>query len=158
MPIWSPICGAPTPSAAAELVAKNRLELERHLDQLELRLATQMKSQLSLLESRLAGLHKRLRPPQEIIRLQQQQLAQQVNRLQLAMQQMINDKTALLSGVAGRLNALSPLAVLSRGYAIVKHEEMGKVITTAADVEIGDELDIMLAHGKLKASVQAKQD
>ncbi len=47
---------APTPSAAAELVVQNRLDLERHLDQLVLRLADRMKSQLKLLQSRLEGL------------------------------------------------------------------------------------------------------
>ncbi|RLB73761.1 MAG: exodeoxyribonuclease VII large subunit, partial [Deltaproteobacteria bacterium] len=54
---------AATPSAAAELVVKNRLELERHLDQLTLRLATQIRSRLSLLSSRLYGLEKRLKAP-----------------------------------------------------------------------------------------------
>ncbi len=149
---------APTPSAAAELVAKNRLELERHLDQLELRLATQMKSRLSLLESRLTGLQNRLRPPQDIIRLQQQKLSQQTRQLQHAMQRLLTEKSGAFAALAGRLQALSPLAVLGRGYAIVKNDANDQVVTSVTEVEIGDTLKVMLAAGCLKVSVQDKSE
>ena len=149
---------APTPSAAAEIVAKNRLELERHLDQLELRLATQMKAQLSLMESRLNGLQKRLRPPQETIRLQQQTLSQLSGRLVQAIQSVISEKQVLLSGLARQLDVLSPLAVLGRGYAIVKNEQTQEVLRQASDVEVGDSLQILLGEGQLKVDVKSKQN
>lgn len=147
---------APTPSAAAELVAKNRLELERHLDQLVLRLGMQMKNRLTLLDSRLTGLQRRLRPPQQIIHLQKQKLEQYSDRLVAAMQRVLREQESRLSGLAGRLHALSPLAVLGRGYAIVKQENTGNVVTSTDDVELGESLDIMLTHGRLKATVEAK--
>ncbi len=149
---------APTPSAAAEIVAKNRLDLERHLDQLELRLATQMKAQLSLMESRLNGLQKRLRPPQETIRLQQQTLAQLSGRLVQAIQSVISEKQVLLSGLARQLDVLSPLAVLGRGYAIVKNEQTQEVLRQASDVEVGDSLQVLLGEGQLKVDVKSKQN
>ncbi len=149
---------APTPSAAAEIVAKNRLDLERHLDQLELRLATQMKAQLSLMESRLNGLQKRLRPPQETIRLQQQTLAQLSGRLVQAIQNVISEKQVLLSGLARQLDVLSPLAVLGRGYAIVKNEQTQEVLRQASDVEVGDSLQVLLGKGQLKVDVKSKQN
>ncbi len=147
---------APTPSAAAELVAKNRFELERHLDQLQLRLATQMKNRLSLLDSKLTGLLNRLKPPQDKLRLQRQMLIQENRRLNLAMQQIINEKGNALAGLAGRLQALSPLAVLGRGYAIVKSEKQGQVITASDDVAIGEALDLILSQGHLKVTVTQK--
>ncbi|MFK5926476.1 MAG: exodeoxyribonuclease VII large subunit [Desulfuromusa sp.] len=144
---------APTPSAAAELVVKNRLELERHLDQLTLRLAAQMRSRLSLLQSYLQGLEKRLRAPAELVQLQRLQLQQLQSRLRLSMNQTIHQKIHQLALLTGRLETLSPLAVLSRGYAIVKRSETGAVVHDAAQLQTGDRLQIALAVGQVAATV-----
>jgi len=111
---------AATPSAAAELVVKNRLELERHLDQLTLRLAAQIRSRLSLLSSCLYGLEKRLKAPAELVKIQQLQLQQLQLRLQQSMLELVSQQNHRLALLTGRLQTLSPLAVLSRGYAIIK--------------------------------------
>ncbi len=148
---------APTPSAAAELVAKNRLELERHLDQLTMRLAVQMRSRLSLLQSRLAGLRSRLRPPQELLQFQALTVEKYRNRLIEGMVRMLAEKQGALAVLCGRLHSLSPLAVLGRGYAIVKRSDTDKVLTSAAEVVNGDALDIMLADGRLEATVTGRR-
>jgi exodeoxyribonuclease VII large subunit len=62
---------APTPSAAAELVARSRLELEGHLDHLAQRLAGQMQGRLELLNERVTGLSRRLRSPRQQLQLWQ---------------------------------------------------------------------------------------
>jgi exodeoxyribonuclease VII large subunit len=144
---------APTPSAAAELVVQNRLELERHLDQLTLRLADRMKSQLMLLHSRLNGLEKRLKAPQEQIQLQQLHLQQWEGRLQHSMRTILDRQHQRFSLLAGQLNSLSPLQVLSRGYAIVTDTKSDKIIYSTEQVESGDLLDIKLSKGELSATV-----
>jgi len=146
---------APTPSAAAELVVQNRLELERHLDQLTLRLAAQMRSRLSLLQSRLHGLEKRLKAPAELLRLQWLQLQQNQSRLRQAMNGIIDQQNHQLALLFGRLETLSPLAVLSRGYAIIKRMKTAEVIQDSAQLEAGDRLQIELAVGQVTAIVTA---
>ncbi len=144
---------APTPSAAAELVVQNRLELERHLDQLTLRLAAQMRSRLSLFFSYLSGLEKRLKAPAELIQIQQLRLQQLRLHLQQAMTGIVDQQRHELALLSGRLQTLSPLAVLARGYAIVKQKETGAIIHTAEQLKIGDQLQIDLAHGEAAATV-----
>jgi len=144
---------APTPSAAAELVVQNRLELERHLDQLLLRLGRQMRSQLDLLQSRLQGLEKRLKAPDEQLRIQSLQLKQLFLRLEQSMVAIISEQQERFAVLAGRLNALSPLAVLGRGYAIVRHHESGAVVKAAQQVQTGDRLHIQLSRGELAVVV-----
>ncbi|MCD6582792.1 MAG: exodeoxyribonuclease VII large subunit [Desulfuromusa sp.] len=144
---------APTPSAAAELVVQNRLDLERHLDQLTLRLAAQIRSRLSLLQGRLDGLEKRLKAPAEMLQMQWFQLQQHQLHLRQAMIGIIEQKNHQLALLAGRLETLSPLAVLSRGYAIAKRIKTGEVIQNSAQLEVGDRLQLELAVGQVTATV-----
>ncbi|MDX2495387.1 MAG: exodeoxyribonuclease VII large subunit [Desulfuromusa sp.] len=144
---------APTPSAAAELVVQNRLELERHLDQLTLRLAAQIRSRLSLFNSYLYGLEKRLKAPAELVQIQQLRLQQLQLRLEQVTIGIIEQKKHQLALLAGQLQSLSPLAVLSRGYAIVKMIETGAVVHTSEQLKTGDQLQIELAAGQVAATV-----
>jgi len=144
---------AATPSAAAELVVKNRLELERHLDQLTLRLAAQIRSRLSLLSSCLYGLEKRLKAPAELVKIQQLQLQQLQLRLQQSMLELVSQQNHRLALLTGRLQTLSPLAVLSRGYAIIKRVETKEVIHTSEQLKKGDPLQIEFADGEVAVAV-----
>jgi len=56
-----------------------------------------------------------------------------------------------LGPLEAHLKQLSPLTILDRGYAIVEHE--GKIVKTPEDVPVGSEIDVRLAAGKLKATV-----
>ncbi|MDA3902033.1 MAG: exodeoxyribonuclease VII large subunit [Desulfuromusa sp.] len=144
---------APTPSAAAELVVQNRLDLERHLDQLTLRLAAQMRSRLSLLYSHLYGLQKRLKAPQELVQMQRLMLQQQLLCLRQAMNEIIDQQQHKLDLLISRLETLSPLAVLSRGYAIVKRMKTGQVVHDVEQLEAGDHLQIKFAIGQVAVTV-----
>ncbi len=144
---------APTPSAAAELVVQNRLELERHLDQLTLRLAAQIRSRLSLFSSYLYGLEKRLKAPAELVQIQQLRLQQLRLHLEQVMTGIVDQQNHELALLFGRLQTLSPLAVLSRGYAIVKQMKTGQIIHTSDQLKIGDQLQIDLASGEVAATV-----
>ena len=60
---------------------------------------------------------------------------------------------ARLAGLAGRLDSLSPLAVLGRGYALVQRD--GEVVRSPADVAVGDALRIRLAAGEIEAEARS---
>ena len=144
---------APTPSAAAELVVQNRLELERHLDQLSLRLGNQMASRLTLLKSQLEGFEKRLKTPTELLKRQQLHFEQLNTRLSQALADVVARKNFQLNLLCGRLDALSPLAVLSRGYAIVKSQPEGEIIQNSEQIRVHDEVEISFAKGQVLATV-----
>ncbi len=145
---------APTPSAAAELVAKSRLELEGHLDHLAQRLARQMRSRLDLVNAQVAGLERRLRSPRQQLEQWRRQQADLEKRLVRAMEQRLLRAAEQTAALAARLDALSPLAVLGRGYALVFDEKSGAALRTAATLQPGDLLDIRLARGRVRAQVK----
>lgn len=146
---------AATPSAAAELVVQNRLELERHLDQLLLRLGLQMRARLELLQSRLQGLENRLKAPIDQLRIQKLQFQQLIMRLEQAMGGSLNQQKERIAVLIARLDALSPLAVLGRGYAIVRQIESGVVIKGPQQVVAGERLRVQFATGELTAVVDS---
>jgi exodeoxyribonuclease VII large subunit len=61
-----------------------------------------------------------------------------------------------LAAMAGRLDAMSPLKVLERGYSVVINSRDGRAVLDAATVQIGDQLDIRLAKGRLTARATAR--
>jgi exodeoxyribonuclease VII large subunit len=60
-----------------------------------------------------------------------------------------------LTGLAARLDALSPLAILGRGDALVRRADDGRLVTDAARVLPGDRIDVRLDRGELAARVEA---
>ena len=144
---------APTPSAAAELVVKSRLELENHLDQLRLRLAAQMRGRLALLKERTGGLQRRLRTPRQLLQHLRQRQSDYQRRLARAMNGRLQLARAALATGIGRLDALSPLQTLARGYAIVWRQGEEKPLRDLAGLRPGDDVKLRLACGSLRARV-----
>ncbi|HZO81730.1 MAG TPA: exodeoxyribonuclease VII large subunit [Candidatus Binataceae bacterium] len=62
-----------------------------------------------------------------------------------------------LAALAARLDSISPLKVLERGYAVVTNARDGHLLTDAARAEVGDELDIRLSRGRLRARTVARE-
>ena len=62
-----------------------------------------------------------------------------------------------LSAIARRLDAVSPLRVMERGYAVVINARDGRAVTDAANVEVGDDLEIRLNRGRLRARTIARE-
>jgi exodeoxyribonuclease VII large subunit len=62
-----------------------------------------------------------------------------------------------LGELAARLDSLSPLRVLERGYAVVSSARDSRVVVDAATVEVGDDLQIRLLRGKLRARTVARE-
>ncbi len=138
---------APTPSAAAEMVVRSRLELENHLDHLALRLGQQMDGRLQLMRERVENLGRRLvSPRQELLRCRQRQ-EDLARRLLAAMDRRRSEAEGRLGALAGRLDALSPLRTLDRGYAIVFAEKNGRAVRQGNELVAGDRVRLRFAAG-----------
>lgn len=145
---------APTPSAAAELVVKERRALEGHVDQLAMRLTAQMRSRLLLLREREKGLVRRLRGPIGEMLRQKQRIEHLIRRSKSAMCARLELSSSRLALLSGRLEALSPLRTLSRGYAIVTRSGEGAPLRDASRLTRGDSLNIRFAFGSAHAVIE----
>jgi exodeoxyribonuclease VII large subunit len=143
---------APTPSAAAEIVVKSRLEYEAHLDHLAVRLAGRMKGGLTYFQEHLDHLKGRLRSPQEKLAWQRQCCDNLLWRLTLAMKHGLEAKRGEVAVYAGRLESLSPLRIMARGFAVVRKEQ--KIVRRAEDLNAGDLVNIDFAAGVVTATVR----
>lgn len=144
---------APTPSAAAELVVRNREELVKHLAQMSSRLAQGAAGLLRLQKKNFAALRDSYALRQPLRRLEQYCLTldDRTRRIQVALRNVVNAKSKSLGQAAGTLEALSPLKVLSRGYALPRSK--GRVIKKAAELRAGDILEVLFADGTAETQV-----
>lgn len=145
---------APTPSAAAELVVRNRRELEAHLDQLGLRLGRLMQARLELAAERLRGLQARLRPPQERLAVARQRCDELVGRLRRCVLGRLERAGQQLSATVLQLDALSPLATLGRGYAVVRSLPAGEVVTGVRGLRPRQQVSLQFADGLAEALIE----
>lgn len=66
---------------------------------------------------------------------------------------LLERRRSLIAAVVGRMNGLSPLAILGRGYSILSRARDGAILRNAEEVEVGDEVLAHLAKGRLKCTV-----
>jgi exodeoxyribonuclease VII large subunit len=84
-------------------------------------------------------------------------VARALDRLEAGFRGEFEARRGALSLLAGKLDSLSPLAVLSRGYALVWDGERRRLLRAAADVEVGDRIGVRLHAGSLEARVVSKE-
>ena len=84
-----------------------------------------------------------------------QELAARVAALAAAMKTRLLERKSRLDQLAGQIEALSPVAILERGYALV-FDSSGKLLKDAVRVKAGDEISARLAHGGLTATVKKR--
>jgi exodeoxyribonuclease VII large subunit len=145
---------APTPSAAAELVVRNKVELEERLETLLRRLRHMANGHLSLLKSHLRGLEGRVRTPLDRVRQFAQRLDDLTVRLNISMKRKLELTRKRLEREASLLNSLSPLAILNRGYSITTNLETGAVIKEIGTVSIGDKVGVRVTDGEMECRVE----
>ena len=146
---------APTPSVAAELLVPDREDLRRRVETLQARLVRQQRHQLRQAVQRADRLSLRLeaqRPGARIALLCRRQ-AEALRRLSSAWRVRLQREQAGLRGLARSLEAVSPLATVARGYAILQHQD-GRVIRSATQATAGDRVHARLADGTLDLEVQ----
>ena len=148
---------APTPTAAAEKVVPRRSELMADLLDLEERLMKSMLRRLEREKENWRGLVKRLADPERKLRETQQRLDELSLGLERCFRVRLRQLKDRLVRESGRLNALSPLAVLQRGYSIAHQIPEEKIVKDAAALQIGDLLRVTFAQGKSICRVERKE-
>jgi exodeoxyribonuclease VII large subunit len=144
---------APTPSAAAELVAPDCADLRALVAGMAETLTTTLRSTLEEQRWRLAGQARALKHLSPAAQLAQarQRLDDLLGRAQVGLNHGLALRRECLSGLAGQLAGVSPLGTLERGYAIVRHRRTGAVVRSVAQVAGGDVLGIRVADGEFEA-------
>lgn len=171
---------AATPSNAAELAVPDQAEARALLAQLDGRLARALRTRLDASRRELERL-KNSRPLKQALAPIQdrrlavddlrrrmglalghttdrarQKLGAQTGRLPLAVKTRLADRRGRLGRLAAGLDALSPLKVLGRGYAIARKGE--DVVSSIAQAEPGDELEVLVSDGALHCEVMGKEE
>jgi len=146
---------APTPSAAAMQALPDRVALARIVARDVSRLAEALGRRLEHARLRVErlGALLRARSPQARVALARTREARaRVAALQ-AVRGRVDRQRRRLSEAAARLDALSPLAVLGRGYAIARRERDGRIVRSVHEVALGERLELRLAVGRLGVEV-----
>lgn len=145
---------APTPSAAAELAVPDRQDLMGQVASLGARIQALTESRIAQNKRYLKQLaaSRVLRRPEQLLEPFYMRLSQKEEKLETSMKQILGEDKQTLARLVAKMEALNPLAVLSRGYAAVRHEG-GDAVTSASQVETGDLLNIRFADGSISARV-----
>jgi exodeoxyribonuclease VII large subunit len=135
------------------LIAAARAQFEAAVRKLHAKIAARIEDARRSLREDAA----RLRPPTSIVREERLRLSRLALQLAHGMERRAKEHRAALGATAARLDTLSPLKVLDRGYAVVLDSASGRAVSNAAAVEVGAELDIRLARGKLRARTTGRE-
>lgn len=144
---------APTPSAAAEIAVPDITALGELLGSFSRRMNSAVGGTLTHEKARLearAQLLKRLSPRNYIDDLAARCGGAGV-RIDSAVRHSMEVRRGEIAALCARLDALSPLRVIARGYAVASSG--GKVLTSPSQVKVGDTIDLRLAGGELKCEV-----
>jgi exodeoxyribonuclease VII large subunit len=114
-------------------------------------LGAAIKSRIDACRSSIRELRIRLRSPDLMGRTMRLRIARLGTNLGQAGASANEKRRRQVGALAGRLDALSPLKVLDRGYAVVTNRRDSRAVHDAATVNVGEELDIRLARGRLSA-------
>lgn len=147
---------APTPSAAAELVVPDINEIYSFLNKRGDALKNALLSKYNLNKAKYKSICEKpiFAKPEKLIQQREEQLDYLTEKLILVFNSTLKNQQSRLSNAVSKLDALSPLKVLSRGYSIAEIDN--KPITSINDAEKGDKLTLKLNDGKLVCTVDDK--
>ena len=150
---------AATPSNAAELAAPDQDALRQNLDAMSNAMASNLSRQVKAASRNLQVLSasKALRSPTGYLELKRQSVSFLKNRLIAAQNQNIAAAKHRYISQTSKLEAMSPLKVLTRGYSMAQTER-GEVIRSVNQVTLGERIRIRLSDGCLSATVMSKEE
>ncbi len=149
---------APTPSTAAELATTPLTERREAFHRLELRLERDVSALLTSCRRRLDLLKSRpvMERPLERIYRTMMDVEETQQRLDKEMTNRLMQRAERWQYLTNRLEAASPLAVMSRGY-VMAVASSGKLLTSVKQVEVGDRVTLHLQDGKIETNIQEKE-
>ena len=144
---------APTPSAAAMLVVKNKLDLEKELHSKKQALVHFMQTKIkSIMDSLNKTTTMLVHPKRKVLELSQK-TDDLYQRLEDAAVRNIKDSKRLLNGLIDILNSLSPLKTLTRGYSITKNMD-GVIVKSIDSIKLGEKINSTVAFGEIISEVK----
>ncbi|MFP4056666.1 MAG: exodeoxyribonuclease VII large subunit [Candidatus Brocadiia bacterium] len=148
-----------TPSEAAEIVLPRYDDVVAGLNGLRDRLAAALRGRIELARARLDHLRASygFRAPLETVRLHEQRLDELAAAATLAIRRRLESAAERLATAGGRLEALSPLRVLERGYSITRRCETGEIVRSACAVQPGHAVESVLHAGRLVSRVEKSE-
>lgn len=150
---------AATPSNAAELAVPDQDALRQNLDTMSNAMASNLSRQVKAASQNLQVLSasKALRSPTGYLELKRQSASFLKNRLIAAQNQNIAAAKHRYISQTSKLEAMSPLKVLTRGYSMAQTER-GEVVRSVNQVTLGERIRISLSDGSLSATVMNKEE
>ena len=144
---------APTPSAAAELAVANVEDIKRNLDKYENRLAISLNKKLELMKLRYEKVMSQKLFKEPLLRIQDEYLKLDniIKKIYDKTSDKYKEANFVFSNLVSKLDSLSPLKTLTRGYSIVQKDN--KIIKSKSDLNNGDNIKITLVDGDISAIV-----
>lgn len=145
-----------TPSEAAERIAPSRDEILETLQSSQLRLTSIVASKLRELDSRLSGLIRRpvIEQPERMLDVLVQKLDENDHRLGEAIDRRIEKRQFEFDKLASRLDTISPLKTLARGYCLAMDAKDGSIISQVSQAKVGQRLETQLSDGLLISLIE----
>ena len=145
---------ASTPSNAAEIAVPDRNDVRARLTALERSMTKTEESRLSALRERLTALERKrvLRDPMAFIADKRLLLDYTQKSLASLAEKQVGGRRQRFAALCASLHAMSPLAVLARGYAVARTAN-GTVLRSADEVTVGETIDVTLGRGSLACTV-----
>ena len=167
---------APTPTGAAELAVPNEQDVREYINQLKIRSKKVTKNKIDFLSQKLLEITNKyiLKNPMSIYQVKEQQFDYLLDKLKYNMhsiyllkeKQLLNIKSSYIFKepeklldikknkylqIISKLDALSPLSTIKRGYSIIKKDD--KVITSIKNIKTNDKISLELSDGTVNAEV-----
>ena len=145
---------APTPSAAAELAVANVEDIKRNLDKYENRLAISLNKKLELMKLRYEKVMNLRVFKEPLLRIHDEYVRLD-NMIKLIYDKAIEkhkESNFIFLNLVSKLDSLSPLKTLTRGYSIVQKDN--KIIKSKSDLNDGDNIKITLVDGDITAVIK----
>ena len=144
---------APTPSAAAEMVIRSKEEFKERLSAINFQLISAIKNMTSDKRIILHRLERGLIDPSRRLKEIRLRLGDITDRLGIAMTHFIEIIKKDYNNLIDRLNILSPLSILGRGYSITRRIPSMAILHDSKDIEEGDDVNVILGKGEIFCKV-----
>ena len=147
---------ASTPSNAAEIAVPDQEELRRRLGALQTRMEQSERKRVKNLREQFekTARSRVLQDPMAFIDDKRLLLDYTQKNLASLARQQTAQRMQQFASLAAKLDALTPLSVLGRGYAVARTED-GQILRTAQDVSVGEKIEVLLGQGSLNCTVDA---
>ena len=134
-------------------------ERRMRLDELTIRLCSSVRRKLEVESKEVEALAARLRPEYLTrgIDAGRDRCTALFTELVRAIQNSLKECRSSVENIAARLDSLSPLSVLARGYSVTLRQKTGTVISNAAEVQTGEEVQVRLHRGELSCQVTGRR-